>query len=203
MQSNDAIGGTLDAYSSIGMIAVFFASLSLTILSNADLEGASTLETVAICIMSGVLVLNVFTVLTMSMIYYYGQLHIGHGMSETAAYFVQRNKKVRILRRLSCTIYRRLCVSFSAVCVCLMMFGREHSCWFDMTGKTAASIVAGCVLGVRSALYDRDGPKVSSAERAPRNGCAICWRDSGRRDLWVRQFDRHGEHFHGAEGAPG
>jgi hypothetical protein len=52
------------------MIAVFFASLSLTMLSNAELEGASTLETASICIMSLVLVLNVFTVLTMSMIYY-------------------------------------------------------------------------------------------------------------------------------------
>lgn len=30
-----------------------------------------------------VVVLNIFTVLTMSMIYYYGQLHIGHGLNET------------------------------------------------------------------------------------------------------------------------
>ena len=33
-----------------------------------------------------VLVLNCFTALAMTMINYYGQLHIGHGMSETAAY---------------------------------------------------------------------------------------------------------------------
>jgi len=35
-----------------------------------------------------VVVLDVFAVLTMSMVYYYGQLHIGHGFEETAERFV-------------------------------------------------------------------------------------------------------------------
>ena len=48
-----------------------------------------------------VLVLNCFTALAMTMINYYGQLHIGHGMSETAAYFVQRNESVKRLRRVA------------------------------------------------------------------------------------------------------
>lgn len=99
MDNNGNIAGTLDAYSSIGMIAVFFASLSLTVLSAEDLDGASRLMKASICLMCVVLVLNIFTVLTMSMIYYYGQLHIGHGMSETAAYFIQRNRQLKNLRR--------------------------------------------------------------------------------------------------------
>ena len=116
----------LSAYSSIGVIAVFFASLSITCttallasarvrrpdpasphpdltLCNAngqELESAPWILTLTFAAHSLVIVLNVFTVLSMSMVYYYGQLHIGHGFNETATHFV-RNPLVKRLRHAS------------------------------------------------------------------------------------------------------
>jgi hypothetical protein len=95
----------LSAYSSIGVIAVFFASLSISVVV-ALLTGSQHLETMPVLLTmtfaahSIVIVLNVFTVLTMSMVYYYGQLHIGHGFEETASHFV-RNPVVKQLRRMA------------------------------------------------------------------------------------------------------
>jgi hypothetical protein len=84
------ISVNLNAYSSIGVIAVFFTSLSITVMASllaADLE-ETFLTTGGMICHSLVVVLDVFCVLTMSMVYYYGQLHIGHGFSETAERFV-------------------------------------------------------------------------------------------------------------------
>lgn len=95
----------LSAYSSIGVIAVFFASLSISVIIGL-LTGSQHLETMPVLLTatfaahSLVIVLNVFTVLTMSMVYYYGQLHIGHGFEETATHFV-RNPMVKQLRHMA------------------------------------------------------------------------------------------------------
>lgn len=92
----------LSAYSSIGVIAVFFASLSISVVMSL-LTGSQHLTEMPIILTAAfithavVIVLNVFTVLTMSMVYYYGQLHIGHGFEETARHFV-RNPMVKRLR---------------------------------------------------------------------------------------------------------
>ena len=95
----------LSAYSSIGVIAVFFASLSISVVvalltGSQHLERMPVLLTATFAAHSLVIVLNVFTVLTMSMVYYYGQLHIGHGFEETASRFV-RNPVVKRLRRMA------------------------------------------------------------------------------------------------------
>ena len=95
----------LSAYSSIGVIAVFFASLSISVVvalltGSQHLESMPVLLTATFAAHSLVIVLNVFTVLTMSMVYYYGQLHIGHGFEETATHFV-RNPVVKQLRRMA------------------------------------------------------------------------------------------------------
>jgi hypothetical protein len=91
------IAMNLQAYLSIGMIAVFFCSLSLSTInaylpvargSIMDTEESSWLQfflAASFATHALVVVLNIFTVLSMSMIYYYGSLHIGHGLAETAA----------------------------------------------------------------------------------------------------------------------
>jgi len=95
----------LSAYSSIGVIAVFFASLSISVVvalltGSQHLEAMPLLLTATFAAHALVIVLNVFTVLTMSMVYYYGQLHIGHGFEDTATHFV-RNPLVKQLRHLA------------------------------------------------------------------------------------------------------
>jgi hypothetical protein len=144
MNNDGHIAGTLDAYSSIGMIAVFFASLSLTVLSAEDLEGASGLVTASICLMCLVLVLNIFTVLTMSMIYYYGQLHIGHGMSETAAYFIQRNRQLKNLRRWALEAFWASAPLFM-IAMGLKFVGQDRD---PVTGSySIGGIVIACIFG--------------------------------------------------------
>jgi hypothetical protein len=92
------------------VIAVFLCSLSLSTINtflaiDSDATREPFFATASFATHALVVVLDMFAVLTMTMIYYFGQLHIGHGMTDAAAYFVQRNPSIRRLRRLALDMF--------------------------------------------------------------------------------------------------
>ena len=97
-----------------------------------------------------VVVLNIFTVLTMSMIYYYGQLHIGHGLNET------------VRSRLPAAVY--LCCALLNTKCNLVDFGAapagERICATKSGCEETTAIRLGCILGICAFIYGGDGANV-------------------------------------------
>jgi len=92
----------LDAYNNIGIIAALLAGLSLqtlTAVTTAELEAEATdAEAVLfVCLNTFVIIANLFTVLTVTMIYYYAKLYTAGGLERLAADFLKK-PAVRTLR---------------------------------------------------------------------------------------------------------